>query len=156
MPIVKEECLNHVQKRIGSALRNIVQKSDKPLSGKGKLTKALIEKLTGYYGWALRNNSTDLTAMQRAVMATYHHVTSTDQDPHHELCPEGAQSWCRHRAAEAKREPQPKHKHSLPDYVAAAMLPIYERLSQKSLLQRCLQARRRKMHQNHSTPFCGL
>lgn len=152
VPIVKEECLNHVQKRIGSALRNIVQKSDKPLSGKGKLTKALIEKLTGYYGWALRNNSTDLTAMQRAVMATYHHVTSTDQDPHHELCPEGAQSWCRHRAAEAKREPQPKHKHSLPDYVAAAMLPIYERLSQKSLLQRCLGAKT----QNASESFHSI
>ncbi|KAH8025539.1 hypothetical protein HPB51_009479 [Rhipicephalus microplus] len=91
-------------------------------------------------------------AMQRAVMATYHHVTSTDQDPHHELCPEGAQSWCRHRAAEAKREPQPKHKRSLPDYVAAAMLPIYERLSQKSLLQRCLGAKT----QNASESFHSI
>ncbi|CAN7974947.1 unnamed protein product, partial [Ixodes persulcatus] len=102
VPIVKEECLNHVQKRMGTALRNLVQKSDKPLSGKGRLTKALIDKLTDYYGWALRNNSKDVAAMQRAVMATYHHVTSTDQEPHHELCPEEAQSWCRHRVAEAK------------------------------------------------------
>ncbi|KAH8038702.1 hypothetical protein HPB51_002846 [Rhipicephalus microplus] len=94
----------------------------------------------------------ELLTMQRAVMATYHHVTSTDQDPHHELCPEGAQSWCRHRAAEAKREPQPKHKHSLPDYVAAAMLPIYERLSQKSLLQRCLGAKT----QNASESFHSI
>ncbi|KAG0421407.1 hypothetical protein HPB47_002698 [Ixodes persulcatus] len=83
----------------------------------------------------------DLAAMQRAVMATYHHVTSTDQEPHHELCPEGAQSWCRIRVAEAKGEPQPKHKHKLPAYVAAAMLPVYQRLSQVSLLQRCLGAK---------------
>ncbi|KAM7297060.1 hypothetical protein ISCGN_022214, partial [Ixodes scapularis] len=141
VPIVKEECLNHVQKRMGTALRNLVQKSDKPLSGKGKLTKALIYKLTGYYGWALRNNSKDVAAMQRAVMATYHHVTSTDQEPHHELCPEGAQVWCFHRVAEAKGEPQPQHKHKLPAYVAAAMLPVYQRLSQVSLLQRCLGAK---------------
>ncbi|CAN7988728.1 unnamed protein product [Ixodes hexagonus] len=141
VPIVKEECLNHVQKRMETALRNLVQKSDKPLSGKGRLTKALIDKLTDYYGWALRNNSKDVAAMQRAVMATYHHVTSTDQEPHHELCPEGAQSWCRHRVAEAKGEPQPQHKHKLPAYVAAAMLPVYQRLSQVSLLQRCLGAK---------------
>ncbi|KAH7947439.1 hypothetical protein HPB52_011965 [Rhipicephalus sanguineus] len=136
VPIVKEECLNHVQKRMGSALRNIVQKSDKPLSGKGKLTKALIDKLTDYYGWALRNNSSDVTAMQRAVMATYRHITSTDEDPRHDLCPVGAESWCRHRAAEAKGEPQPRH--NLPDYVAEAMLAIYQRLSHEPLLQRCL------------------
>ncbi|XP_070391601.1 uncharacterized protein [Dermacentor albipictus] len=141
VPIAKEECLNHVQKRMGSGLRNIVKKSDKPLSGKGKLTKHLIENLTDYYGWALRNNSSDVAAMQRAVMATYHHVTSTDRDPRHELCPEGAESWCRHKAAEAKGEPQPRHKHNLPDYVAAAMLPVYQRLSQKSLLQRCMGAK---------------
>lgn len=91
-----EECLNHVQKRMGSALRNMVQKSNKPLSRKGKLTKAFTEKLTDYCGWALRNNSRDVTAMQCAVMATYRDVTYTDQNPHHELCPEGAESWCRH------------------------------------------------------------
>ncbi|KAH7981702.1 hypothetical protein HPB52_000727 [Rhipicephalus sanguineus] len=133
VPIVKEECLNHVQKRVGSALRNVVQRSDKPLSGKGKFTKALIDKLTDYYGWALRNNSSDVKAMQRAVMATYRHITSTDEDPSHDLCPVGAESWCRHRVAEAKGEPQPRHKHNLPDYVAEAMLPIYQRLSHESL-----------------------
>lgn len=141
VPVVKEECLNHVQKRMWSGLHNLVQKSDKPLGGKGRLTKALMEKLTGYYGWALRNNSNDVAAMQRAVMATFHHVTSTDQEPHHDLCPEGADSWCRHKAAEAKGEPQPKHRYNLPGYVAEAMLPVYQRLSQASLLQRCLGAK---------------
>ncbi|KAH7947256.1 hypothetical protein HPB52_008997 [Rhipicephalus sanguineus] len=61
----------------------------------------------------------------------------------------GAESWCRHRAAEAKGEPQPRHKHNLPDYVAEAMLPIYQRLSHESLLQRCLGAKT----QNASEPF---
>ncbi|XP_075550710.1 uncharacterized protein LOC142584451 [Dermacentor variabilis] len=92
VPISKEECLNHVQKRMGTALRNLVQKSDKASGGKGRLTKALIDKLTDYYGWALWNNSNDVAAMQRAVMSSYHHVTSTDEDPHHDLCPEDADS----------------------------------------------------------------
>ncbi|XP_075554628.1 uncharacterized protein LOC142587468 [Dermacentor variabilis] len=141
VPVVKEECLNHVQKRMGAALRNLVQKSDKALGGKGRLTKALIDKLTDYYGWALRNNSNDAAAMQRAVMASYHHITSTDAEPHHDLCPEGAGSWCRHKAAEANGLPQPRHRYNLPGYVAEAMLPVYQRLSEPSLLQRCLGAK---------------
>ncbi|KAH7980882.1 hypothetical protein HPB49_019783 [Dermacentor silvarum] len=99
VPISKEECLNHVQKRMGTALRNLVQKSDKALGGKGRLTKALIDKLTDYYCWALRNNSNDVAAMQHAVMASYHHLTSTDEDPHYDLCPEGADLWCRHNTS---------------------------------------------------------
>ncbi|XP_075528758.1 uncharacterized protein LOC142560487 [Dermacentor variabilis] len=67
VPISKEECLNHVQKRMGTALRNLVQKSDKALGGKGRLTKVLIDKLTDYYNWALRNNYNDVAAIQRAV-----------------------------------------------------------------------------------------
>ncbi|XP_075722123.1 uncharacterized protein LOC142765273 [Rhipicephalus microplus] len=141
VPISKEECLNHVQKRMGTALRNLVQKSDKALGGKGRLTKALIDKLTDYYGWALRNNSDDVAAMRRAVMASYHHVTSTDEEPHHDLCPEGADSWCRHNASKITGVPPPKHSYKLPRYVADALLPIYERLSQASLLQRCLGAK---------------
>ncbi|XP_075734797.1 uncharacterized protein LOC142775982 [Rhipicephalus microplus] len=141
VPISKEECLNHVQKRMGTALRNLVQKSDKALGGKGRLTKALIDKLTDYYGWALRNNSDDVAAMRRAVMASYHHVTSTDEEPHHDLCPEGADSWCRHKASKITGVPPPKHSYKLPRYVADALLPIYERLSQASLLQRCLGAK---------------
>ncbi|KAG0418412.1 hypothetical protein HPB47_004877, partial [Ixodes persulcatus] len=69
-------------------------------------------------------------------MAAFHHVTSTDDQPYYELCPEGAESWCHQRAAEARGEQQPKHKYKLPDCVAAAMRPVYGRLSQAFLLQR--------------------
>ncbi|KAH7943394.1 hypothetical protein HPB52_007797 [Rhipicephalus sanguineus] len=114
---------------------------EQALGGKGRLTKALIDKLTDYYGWALRNNSSDVAAMQRAVMASFHHVTSTDTDPHHDLCPEGVESWCRHDGSKANGVPPPKHKYNLPGYVANALLPVYQRLSQASLLQRCLGAK---------------
>ncbi|XP_075527742.1 uncharacterized protein LOC142559928 [Dermacentor variabilis] len=126
---------------MGTALRNLVQKSDKALGGKGRLTKALIDKLTDYYGCVLRNNSNDVAAMQRAVMASYHDVTTTDEGPHHDLCPEGADSWCRHNASKSDGAPLPKHRYNLPGYVAEALLPVYERLSQASLLQRYLGAK---------------
>lgn len=134
----KEDCVNHVEKRMGTNLRSVVAKSDRdqPLGGRGCLTQDLIKRLTSYYGQALRG-SDNVQDMQRAVMATFHHITSTDEEPHHELCPAGPTSWCRHRAAEAKDEPQPAHKYKLKPHVAAAMLPVFKRLSEPQLLERC-------------------
>lgn len=138
IPFTKEDCINHVQKRMGSALRGLITKGKKgqPLGGRGGLTQELIKRLTSYYGMALRSHS-NVADMQRAVMATFYHVTSTDEEPHHELCPPGPMSWCRHRAAEAQGEPQPAHKYRLTSHVAAALLPVYQRLSEPQLLDRC-------------------
>ncbi|CAN7950047.1 unnamed protein product [Ixodes pacificus] len=138
IPFTKEDCVNHVQKRMGSALRALVTKAKKgePLGGRGGLTQDLIKRLTSYYGMALRNNS-DVKEMQRAVMATFYHITSTDEEPHHDLCPPGPLSWCRHRAAEAEERPQPVHKYKLASHIAAALLPVYQRLSEPQLLERC-------------------
>jgi len=32
--------------------------------------------------------------MRRSCLCTLLHCTSTIENPHHELCPEGAESWC--------------------------------------------------------------
>lgn len=139
IPFTKEDCINHVKKRMGTALRALVTKGKKgqPLGGKGGLTQDLIKKLTNYYGMALRDND-NVQDMQKAVMATYYHITSTDQDPHHDLCPQGPQSWCQHQAAEAEKKPPPPHKYRLGKHVAEALLPVYQRLSDMQLLSRCL------------------
>jgi len=67
--IYKKECVGHVQKRMGTRLRSLVKnvveevlskgkiKKKKLLSGKGKLTAKLIDKLTIYYGLAIRRHS---------------------------------------------------------------------------------------------------
>lgn len=53
IPVEKEDCVNHVQKRMGTQLR-AVQKGKTSdggrISGKGRLTGDLINKLTNYYG----------------------------------------------------------------------------------------------------------
>lgn len=64
--VVKKECVRHVQKRLGTALRKM-KKEKKGFGGKGKLTDAMIDKLQNYYGIAIRNNSGNLTAMKKAI-----------------------------------------------------------------------------------------
>lgn len=143
--VQKEDCINHVQKRMRTAARNLVQThrgaGKRSLGGRGRLTADLIDKLALYYGRALKSHVGDVDAMHRAVMATYYHITSTDGSPNHTFCPTGEQSWCRHNAATAKGEPQPKHNYNLPSDVAEALLPVYKRLSEKSLLQRCVRGK---------------
>ncbi|KAH7979610.1 hypothetical protein HPB49_010122 [Dermacentor silvarum] len=54
IPIEKKDYVNHVQKRMGTALRNLVTKRKGPghesLGVKVRLTADLISKLTSYYG----------------------------------------------------------------------------------------------------------
>lgn len=39
--------------------------------------------------------------IKKAVMATYYHMISTNEQPQHQYCPSGADSWCAYRVAEA-------------------------------------------------------
>lgn len=82
IPIHKQECVNHVDERMGTALCNLVEKDkskDRELStsGRGRLTQGLVKKLTDYYGWAVKSNSNDVPAMEKAIMAAFHHITSS-------------------------------------------------------------------------------
>ena len=48
----------------------------KTISGTGRHTKKVIDKLQNYYGMAIRSNVCDLRGMMMAVQATLHHMTS--------------------------------------------------------------------------------
>lgn len=82
----KIECFNHVAKRLGTALRNVVKenrKSDQPLGGQGRgnLTGAVIDKLTRYYRNSVQNNSEKgVDGMRKAIYATLDHCSSTDDN----------------------------------------------------------------------------
>lgn len=134
--VVKSECIGHVQKRMGTRLRNV--RKTKKLGGKGKLTEALVKKLSTYYGLAIRRNINSVTDMKKAVMATFHHMISTDKNPQHDNCPEGEDSWCKWQKAKALgTEPGP-HPAPLHLDVQEELLPIYKDLSRDDLLTRCL------------------
>ena len=68
----KEECVNHVGKRLGTTLRNVVAE---------------------FYTCAIRSNTT-AAEMKRAIYASLNHSFSTDANPTHSLCPKGPKSWC--------------------------------------------------------------
>ena len=81
--IEKLDCINHVHKRLGTGLRNLLKVSAVIKGGKGGLTKGMIEKLTNYYRNSIMANTTkskDATEidecvdkMQKAIMASSYH-----------------------------------------------------------------------------------
>lgn len=78
--IIKKECVGHVQKRMGSRLREC-KKKNPGIGGKNKLTAKLIDKLSVYYGLAIRRHSDSKDDMKKAIWTTFHHYGSTDSKP---------------------------------------------------------------------------
>lgn len=74
--VAKKECVGHVHKRLGTALRNL-KKQKKGLGGKGRLTDPMIDKPQNYYGISSRSNSGDLDTMKKIVYATLFHCASS-------------------------------------------------------------------------------
>lgn len=99
-----------------------------------------MNKLSSYYGLAIRRNVDSLEDMKKAVMSTYHHMCSTDENPRHEYCPPGSDSWCKWRKAEALKENAKYIEHPEPIHPAIQkhVEPIFQDLSRDDLLERCL------------------
>ena len=138
IPVNKKECVGHVQKRIGTALRKL-KGTTKGLGGLGKLTAKLIDELSSYYRNAIRGASHSVQAMREAIWATYSHKCSTDESPQHHYCPVGETSWCSWQRAKAHNTlHEYNHKTPLHSDVQTAIFPIYENLSTDELLERCV------------------
>ena len=107
IPVVKLECINHYQKKLGTKLRKLVElekvdfenKKGKVIKrstfgGKNKLSVPNIDKLTSYFGRAIRSNvGTTAIEMRRGMMATYFHVFENK----HGACPLKKDSYCRYQ-----------------------------------------------------------
>ena len=95
--VVKEECVGHVQKRLGSGLRELKRKqggtklSDgKVIGGKGRLTDKTIDIMQNYFGEAIGNNVGSVESMENDIWATFKHMiedNSQSLDEQHSLCP---------------------------------------------------------------------
>lgn len=142
--VEKVECVGHVQKRMGTRLRKLKlmnrgkKLSDgKSIGGKNRLTDKIIDKLTTYYGNAIRENSSSVENMRKAIWAIYCHYSSTDAKPMHYFCPEGKKSWCEYQKSKATMMSY-KHKNIVPTAVMEEIKPIFAELSAPKLLERCL------------------
>ena len=112
----------------------------KKISGTGRLTKKVIDKLQNYYGMAICSNVGDLRGMMMAMQATLYHMTSTDDQQVHHMCPEGENSWCSYNKAKAGNELD-EYKHGfnpIPQAIVQLLKPIYNQLDSRLLLSLCL------------------
>ena len=85
--VEKHKCVGHVQKRVGTRLRNL-KINVKNTGGTGKLTDKILDRLQNYYDIA------DLQSMTRAIHASIFDVSSSKENNWHVHCPDGESSWC--------------------------------------------------------------
>jgi len=150
--IVKSDCICHVPKRLGAALRRKKECGCRPIrDGKtidGQLTDQLINKLQNYFGLALRNNLNDIEKMHRAVLAILYHRSSSDNKPMHQYCPKSAASW----SGWQRDRKNYKHHNVLPAAVFQETKLIFHRLADKKQLERCAKG----LTQNANESINGL
>ncbi|GBN21267.1 hypothetical protein AVEN_43982-1 [Araneus ventricosus] len=154
--ILKEEFINHVTKRVGTGLRNVVQdwkKKGVTLGGKkcGSLKDETIKKLRNFYRKAITDNAPDVDKMKSSIFATLHHCMSTDKNPHLSKCPVGKNSFCFYQRALAKNQKPKTHstmKTPLSNVVVEKIMPVYQRRASTEILNRCTSAK--TQNQNES------
>jgi len=133
--IEKLECVGHVQKRMGTMLLSKVEqckgkefswrgRKHRGIGGLGKLNKSTIMAIQVQYGIAIRNNIGDLEGMKRCIWAIWHHKNKNHSDCG-TSCP-------------AVNGTGDGNANSLPIFVLNEIKPVFETLSEKSLLKKCL------------------
>lgn len=158
VPVIKEECINHVSKRLGTRLRKLKKETSETittktgrqmkrslLGGASQLTDDIIDKLSRYYGKAIRDNvNNTYQEMKAAILASYWHLCSTDKTPTHQFCPKDADSWCFYNRAKARKETPQTHAQKnlylakLPLEKLTLIRGVYKDLVEENLLKRCL------------------
>ena len=136
----KNECVGHVQKRLGTSLRNKVKayKGTKtPLGGKGTLTKKTIDSMQNWYGMAIRHNLENLYQMKKAVGAILWHCTDFSEG-RHRFCPLGINSWCKFQKDKVTGKTTHKNKINLSEDIFKIIKPIFHDLASDELLSKCL------------------
>jgi len=109
----------------------------------GRLTKTAIEKLKKNSDKAIRNNvkrdvmtpterDDAVTEMRNDIGAGLYHSLKIDDKQRHQYCEPN--SWCKYK----KKLPCPNKPHHLDLVFQSHLEPIYDRLSDPALLQRCL------------------
>ena len=146
--IEKMDCVNHVTKRMYSGIERLkasLRGTPNSISGRGKVTERVMKKLSNYYRLALVQNAPNIDDMVQGVYAGLYHTMSSDDEPLHHNCPKGADSWCFYNKETAlagdglvtRSRHKDKIQHMLKQEHGSLLFPLYERLTDRNLLQRC-------------------
>ena len=72
------------------------------------------------------------------MYAILDHMGSTDSKPNHLRWPQGPSSWCGYNRNLAVGKTDYIHKDPLPEAIVTKIRPIFDRLSDSKLLEKCL------------------
>ena len=144
--IKKMECVGHIQKRMGTRLRNLrktlkgTKLSDgKTISGQGRLTEKIINRMQNYYGLAIRQNIDNRYAMKKAVWAIFFHMIENDnEEDRHKCCPRSEDSWCKYQADQITGKSTYRDKTDIPLAIKEHLFPVFKDLASDELLRKCL------------------
>ena len=141
----KLECTGHVQKRLGTRLRELRKlhkNTNNPLTGRGKLTDKVINSMQNYYGLAIRNNQGELYKMNKAIGAVLWHCTEfVDETVRHRFCPTDANTWCKWQFDRINGGNKYRKKVGIPKWIHDIICPIFQDLSSDKLLSKCMHGR---------------
>ena len=102
-PVIKLDCVNHAEKRMGISLRKLMKHqklaggSNHDLAGikiQQRLTGNKVVKLHDYYGRAICKQAGDVGAITKAIWAALLLSISTDNNTQHGNCLRSHDSWC--------------------------------------------------------------
>lgn len=138
----KEECINHVGKRMFHGLESVKKryKGSQTLGCKGKLTEDLMRRFQSLYSKSIRDycngvcdgsRVADLSDLQRDIKAGLHHTISSDGYPDHDICPTGPETWCQYNQHVLRNtlEDYSKPVPLLPRWIGETLIPLFDRLS---------------------------
>jgi hypothetical protein len=110
----------------------------KGLSGAGRLTIARIDSIQSFYGLCIRQNKGDSKAMAQATKAILYHYSSTPEEPQHDNCPSGKDSWCSYQRDLANGTKLHKPiKNPLSPAIVQVVKPVFDRLGDAKFLAGC-------------------
>ena len=147
--VKKEECIGHIQKRMGAALRRFVTnmkgkklEDGKTVGGKGRLTKDRINSIQRYFGRAIRENIGKLYLMKKRIWGIFLHSVknpspSATIENSHMFCPIGKTSWCKFQRDKLNNTKTYTDKNMLPAAFYSGLKPIFENLTNDDILERC-------------------
>ena len=147
-PAKKEDCIGHVQKKMGSALRIYKNKcrgsklpDGKTVGGRGRLTDAFVEKIQNYYGVTIRSNIGKLKDMQNTIWAIYFLMimgpSNETLNEQHQYCPVTPNSSCKYHVDQINDKSFYNQQNYFPPVFRSELHYISKRLSADSLLQGC-------------------
>ncbi|XP_050730167.1 uncharacterized protein LOC127005398 isoform X2 [Eriocheir sinensis] len=120
--VVKEECVHHLSRKLGTALRALYTGTHtKVVDGKKQKRKTSVrckkfpdgfiaQMQCGLTEGIKRAANTSVGEMRKSIMSSVYHYCSTDSKPRHHLCPDSSTSWCLYNKSVAVGETPPSHK----------------------------------------------